>query len=199
MTEQDKPTLVPAVLNDLVDVDGEPTAGDTLVFDGTAWAPGKGSGGVPCVFYQNGPVTPVARVIPMLDGQSDSGMPAQGTDVVVDGDSLLVEVTANYTVTYSFTADYNVTGHANFNLLDSRVYWTVDDHQDDYPPTNYFYDQDVRMFVTGDGITLARVLHGGSWTYLLSAGNRLTPKVFDASDTNRNPTVRVASVVIVRT
>lgn len=40
--EQDKPTLVPAVLSDLVDVDGTPSVGDTLQWDGTAWAPQRG-------------------------------------------------------------------------------------------------------------------------------------------------------------
>jgi len=42
MAEQDKPTLVPAVLNDLIDVDGEPADGDMLIRQGGAWVPAAG-------------------------------------------------------------------------------------------------------------------------------------------------------------
>lgn len=50
MTEQDKPTLVPAVLNDLMDVDGEPAEGDSLTRIGGVWTAGKGDR------FPNGPL-----------------------------------------------------------------------------------------------------------------------------------------------
>jgi hypothetical protein len=39
MAEQDRKDLVPAVLNDLIDVDGTPAEGDTLTFRNGAWRP----------------------------------------------------------------------------------------------------------------------------------------------------------------
>lgn len=51
MTEQDKATLVPAVLNDLIDVDGEPADGETLRRVGDAWVPSVGQG-----INDNGPM-----------------------------------------------------------------------------------------------------------------------------------------------
>lgn len=43
MAEQDREDLVPSVLNDLIDVDGEPADGDGLVRDGDTWRPGNGN------------------------------------------------------------------------------------------------------------------------------------------------------------
>jgi len=42
MAEQDRKDLVPSVLNDLMDVDGEPADGDALVREGGVWAPTAG-------------------------------------------------------------------------------------------------------------------------------------------------------------
>jgi len=51
MAEQDKPTLVPEVLNDLMDVDGTPSEGDGLAYSAGAWRPGVAAGLLP----ENGP------------------------------------------------------------------------------------------------------------------------------------------------
>jgi len=42
MAEQDREDLVPSVLNDLMDVDGEPADGDMLIRQGGAWVPSAG-------------------------------------------------------------------------------------------------------------------------------------------------------------
>lgn len=39
MAEQDRKDLIPAVLNDLIDVDGTPADGDSLIRDGGVWVP----------------------------------------------------------------------------------------------------------------------------------------------------------------
>jgi len=45
MAEQDRADLVPSVLNDLMDVDGEPADGDGLVRRDGAWVPAAGAAG----------------------------------------------------------------------------------------------------------------------------------------------------------
>lgn len=47
MAEQDRDDLVPSVLNDLIDVDGEPTDGDGLEYSTGAWRPTFGAGSLP--------------------------------------------------------------------------------------------------------------------------------------------------------
>ena len=42
MAEQDRKDAIPSVLNDLIDVDGEPTEGDGLTYTGGAWRPTPG-------------------------------------------------------------------------------------------------------------------------------------------------------------
>ena len=45
MAEQDRKDAIPCVLNDLIDVDGEPADGDGLVRSGGAWVPAVGAAG----------------------------------------------------------------------------------------------------------------------------------------------------------
>jgi hypothetical protein len=60
MAEQDRPDAVPAVLNDLMDVDGTPSEGDGLSFTDGAWRPGVAAGLLP----ESGPALTV------FDGES---------------------------------------------------------------------------------------------------------------------------------
>lgn len=179
--EQDKPTLVPAVLSDLVDVDGTPAAGDTLTFDGTVW--GVSTPTSPFRWKTVNVATEVGHAnsftYPAVGPDTDVSdvAPPQTSDVIIATGTYqpvnvcVIQRAGNYSVDLALGVAANPTDDGTRSSV--VAYMVLND--ENYGP-GYLYA--VKAWTLGGATAEARVMGGTtSFVVWLNEGDELSPSI----------------------
>jgi len=178
MAEQDREDLVPSVLNDLIDVDGEPADGDTLTYSDGAWRPVRAKPSQ--VFNGNcGVISPGDYINPLLTVNTDSMYDTPPADWTIGAEAALFGywnvgeyVRCQRTGIYCVTGSYRITGAAADATAGRSFDFSVYPDVDNGNAGPHYYTRQARQVTLVSGQNVQHVFEH-SYTGYFEQGNSM--------------------------